>query len=900
MRKTKIQLYLSFLLVYVISLAIIIGSYLLLTTNYVGKMLGEKFLDMVDRIAVEFNLQNNNDYQLFENVIDKNYSEGDEPDVLYEKIKDEDFKFDYINEYKIGYVIKDTYYLEGNAYSLDSDYISRSNYDAGYYNAKISIISFNYLLNGLYEDDTVYMTYQKNGIILYFNSHDYCDILLKNISDIKESRYLVINKDAKIVLDENNNKPNQKFYELYEVKQDFNYKFSTVTEDLRSNTANFGVFTRQGEKTYLIYSPVLGLYTAEDEPLYLAYFLDYNEANQNDNYITANRSLTLILIMICVLLFVLFNAGYTVTILVYDKREHDFSLSKINYLRMRVHTIITKKNGKIIRFNKAFQKELDDPKSIKDIRDFRLYEEELPIEKVVEQQKPFTAVFLSPEKYDTYIHFLPVLVGNKYYLLGENSTDYVLESIKNQKFAQYNAVTNLPNRVLFDKSCNDLLSTDLHGIYNAVAAIDILDFAKINKLFGFDAANNLLREMAKAIKEECNSLKYELFNIRTSLFVIIFRDLESFNQVLNWSKTMYDRLAQPLVIKDGYLTSVEPRIGLLNIDQDAEECTSFSKVYDSVMIALDRAKGSKITHVSVYSSEFAQMLSRDQMMEDDLRKGLLNNEFNMYFQPQFNTKTRRIEGFEALIRWDNPKYQNENVEHFIRLAEKNGLIVQIGDIIINQTFAFAKEIEDTGIHISMNVSPVQLLQAGFVNDIINRFEKVGLKRGAIAIEITETFMMENSSSMISKLKLLRDHGFHIHLDDFGMGYSSLLYLKDLPVNAIKIDKDFTKFMTNDKFSRVIIAKIVQIANNLELDIIAEGVENEKQSDMLAKMGAYVIQGFLISKPVNKAETLELIKKYNGKTKVKAEAKKEYTDEEVFKDETIDFGDDDSTEKGDKK
>ena len=268
MRKTKIQLYLSFLLIYVISLAIIIGSYLLLTTNYVGKMLGEKFLDMVDRIAVEFNLQNNNDYQLFENVIDKNYSLGDEPDVLYEKIKDEDFKFDYINEYKIGYVIKDTYYLEGNSYSLDSDYISRSNYDAGYYNAKISIISFNYLLNGLYEDDTVYMTYQKNGIILYFNSHDYCDILLKNISDIKESRYLVINKDAKIVLDENNNKPNQKFYELYEVKQDFNYKFSTVTEDLRSNTANFGVFTRQGEKTYLIYSPVLG-YIQQKMSLYI-------------------------------------------------------------------------------------------------------------------------------------------------------------------------------------------------------------------------------------------------------------------------------------------------------------------------------------------------------------------------------------------------------------------------------------------------------------------------------------------------------------------------------------------------------------------------------------------------------------------------------------------------------
>ena len=735
-----------------------------------------------------------------------------------------------------------------------------------------------------------------NGIILYFDGHEYCDILLRTISDIKESRYLIINKDAKIVLDEENNKPNQKFYELYEVKQDFNYKFSTVTNDLNNKNSNFGIFNSRGTKTYLVYAPILDGYVDSEEPLYLAYFLDFDEANQNANYVQAKTTLTLILIMICVILFVIFNVAYTITMLAYDRKEHDFSLSKINYFRMKVQTIIIDKKGKIKKFNRAFQRELDNPKDYKNVSDFRLYEEDLEIMKVISQQKPFTAIFLSPEKYDIYIHFLPVLVGNRYYLLGENATDSVLESIKNQRFAMYNSITNLPNRVLFDKSCNELLSVDLHGIVNAVVAVDILDFAKINKLFGFDAANNLLREMAKAIKEEAKNYNFELFNIRTSLFLIIFRNLESFNQIVNWSKTLYDRLSQPLVIKDGYLTSVEPRVGILNIDQDKEECATFAKVYDSVMIALDRAKNSKITFTSIYSSEFAQMVSRDQMMEDDLRKGLINNEFNMYFQPQYNTKYKRIEGFEALIRWDNPKYAKENVEHFIRIAEKNGSIVQIGDIIINQTFAFAKTIEDTGIHISMNVSPVQLLQAGFVNEIIARFEKAQLKRGSIAIEITETFMMENSANMIQKLKLLREHGFSIHLDDFGMGYSSLLYLKDLPVDAIKIDKEFTRFMINDKFSRVIIAKIVQIANNLELDIIAEGVETEKQSDMLSKMGAYVIQGFLISKPVNKEETLELIKKYNGNSKVKAEVKKQYTDEEVYKDVKIDFGDEDSKKK----
>ena len=293
------------------------------------------------------------------------------------------------------------------------------------------------------------------------------------------------------------------------------------------------------------------------------------------------------------------------------------------------------------------------------------------------------------------------------------------------------------------------------------------------------------------------------------------------------------------------------------------EAVDAHHIYECVMTALDRSKNTRLTKFSVYSSDYGKSLSRDQIMEQDLAEAIKNKEFMMYFQAQFNTKIKRIVGFEALIRWDNPKYRLDSPEHFITIAEKNGMITEIGRFVIEETFSFAKKIEKTGIHISMNVSPVQLLQSGFVNELIESFKAHDLKPGSIAVEITETFLMENSDVVISKLKLLRDSGFSVHLDDFGVGYSSMLYLKDLPVDTIKIDKDFTKHMISDKYSRVIVTKMVQIAVNLGLSVIAEGVETERQADVLLKAGCRIIQGYLISKAIPEDDAVELIKKYLG-------------------------------------
>lgn len=231
----------------------------------------------------------------------------------------------------------------------------------------------------------------------------------------------------------------------------------------------------------------------------------------------------------------------------------------------------------------------------------------------------------------------------------------------------------------------------------------------------------------------------------------------------------------------------------------------------------------------------------------------------MYFQPQYDVLENRIAGFESLIRWNNPKYINISPQEYIELAEKNGLIIEIGNFIVKDVFKNAKLFEQYGIAISINVSPAQLFQAGFVGFLLEEFEKNKLKPGSIAVEITETFLMENFSVVIEKLNILRNHGFRIHLDDFGTGYSSLQYLKELPIDTIKTDKEFIKNLENDKTSQLIIKGIIGMAKSINLSVISEGVETKGQAEILKRAGTNYFQGWLISKAVPLDKALDMAK-----------------------------------------
>jgi EAL domain-containing protein (putative c-di-GMP-specific phosphodiesterase class I) len=196
------------------------------------------------------------------------------------------------------------------------------------------------------------------------------------------------------------------------------------------------------------------------------------------------------------------------------------------------------------------------------------------------------------------------------------------------------------------------------------------------------------------------------------------------------------------------------------------------------------------------------------------------------------------------------------------MAEKNNMIIDIGRIALHETFQIAKELEKYVVHISVNISPVQMLQAGFVNEVIAIFEQYELKKGSISLEITETFLIGSFDLVITKLKILQKYGFGIYLDDFGTGYSSLQYLRDLPINTIKIDRAFVINLETDAHSRAIVNMISNLAKNIGLMVVAEGIETDKQNQIAFKSGCNLIQGYLISPPVFKNDAIKLINDYN--------------------------------------
>ena len=566
-------------------------------------------------------------------------------------------------------------------------------------------------------------------------------------------------------------------------------------------------------------------------------------------------------------IFIIVNLALLVCMIIFLRREQDMALSRIRYFFAKPYIIEVSKKGNIRYFNRTWKDILDKNIKYKNISQLECVDvQPEDVVKAVRTQKSIIVHMVNGDNEDVYIRLVPLKVFTGFLLIGDNVTQTFEEHERNEQIALYNSVTNLPNRYVLDSDIKKLVEDGSN--YNnksSLVGVNILDFVKINKMFGFSSGDRLLREGKKIIEKCASTLEAKVYNIRTSLFMVLIEDCSDYKDVITFAQNIIEEFKNPIEIKDNYQTIVEVKLGIYNIDFENDEELSPKHIYECAYSALERANNSRFTHYATYNYEFGNMLTREQVMEQDLFKAIKNDEFIMFYQPQYNSTLGKIVGFEALVRWNNPKYLNENVEHYVSIAEKNGVIIELGNIIIEKTFAFAKRIENTGIHVSINVSPAQLLHSGFVNTLLNYFDQYKLRQSSIAIEITETFLMENSNVMIEKLRLLKERGFDIHLDDFGIGYSSMMYLKDLPINTIKIDKEFTRYFLIDKFSRAIVTRVAQLALSLDLKVIVEGVENEKQMTALNKIGCDVIQGYLISKAVDTETTLELIKKYNGIT-----------------------------------
>ena len=389
-----------------------------------------------------------------------------------------------------------------------------------------------------------------------------------------------------------------------------------------------------------------------------------------------------------------------------------------------------------------------------------------------------------------------------------------------------------------------------------ILLFDIDNMKDINDSRGHNAGDELLKQVATILKlMESKTVTATRFG--GDEFVLLYKNIKDRDEAIEISKKALRFLnAEGIGISGGI--SIFP--------DDSKKTEDLLKFADMAKI---EAKKNGKNNVACFHSLMQEKFLSKLNIETKMSKAMASRNFQLYYQPQFDAKTKELRGFEALLRWYDSDLGWISPEQFIPLAEETHLVVPLGDWVMTTALATIKEWEMkfsfNGI-ISVNVSPVQFVQEDFIEKLFKKIEKSGIDKKHLEIEITEGVLIDNVEDTISKLNKIREQGVGLSLDDFGTGYSSLRYLQLLPLTTLKIDKSFVaNIAEKDGFEAKLTESIISLVSKMGLNTIAEGVENEEQLKMIQKFNCRTIQGFLLGKPMPKEQCEKLLVENLGKT-----------------------------------
>lgn len=389
-----------------------------------------------------------------------------------------------------------------------------------------------------------------------------------------------------------------------------------------------------------------------------------------------------------------------------------------------------------------------------------------------------------------------------------------------------------------------------------ILLFDIDNMKDINDSRGHNAGDELLKQVATILKlMESKTVTATRFG--GDEFVLLYKNIKDRDEAIEISKKALRFLnAEGIGISGGI--SIFP--------DDSKKTEDLLKFADMAKI---EAKKNGKNNVACFHSLMQEKFLSKLNIETKMSKAMASRNFQLYYQPQFDAKTKELRGFEALLRWYDSDLGWISPEQFIPLAEETHLVVPLGDWVMTTALATIKEWEMkfsfNGI-ISVNVSPVQFVQEDFIEKLFKKIEKSGIDKKHLEIEITEGVLIDNVEDTISKLNKIREQGVGLSLDDFGTGYSSLRYLQLLPLTTLKIDKSFvSNIAEKDGFEAKLTESIISLVSKMGLNTIAEGVENEEQLKMIQKFNCRTIQGFLLGKPMPKEQCEKLLVENLSKT-----------------------------------
>jgi diguanylate cyclase (GGDEF)-like protein len=423
--------------------------------------------------------------------------------------------------------------------------------------------------------------------------------------------------------------------------------------------------------------------------------------------------------------------------------------------------------------------------------------------------------------------------------------------------AHHDALTDLPNRVSFREQLQQELERTRRGEQLAVLYIDIDEFKSVNDSLGHPAGDELLKAVASRLRSCIRETDF-VARLGGDEFAIVQTGIKQPSDVVELVKRIYEAIREPHECL-GHQVATDASIGIALAPNDG---TELDQLLNNADLAMYGAKADGRRTYRFFEPQMDACVRARRTLELDIRQAIAEGAFELHYQPIVNLGSNEIVGCEALLRWNHPVRGMISPTEFIPVAEETGLILQIGDWVLTTACAEATN-WPPAIKLAVNISPVQFRSHAFSLKVANALATTGLSASRLELEITEAVLIRDDEAALAMLRHLRAIGVRIALDDFGTGYSSLSYLQRFPFDKIKIDRCFVSDIAEAEGSSSIVQAVVNIARSRNMTTTAEGVETERQREMLLGFGCTEMQGYLFSPAMPVAKIRILLSRANS-------------------------------------
>ncbi|WP_419769574.1 MAG: putative bifunctional diguanylate cyclase/phosphodiesterase [Candidatus Marinarcus sp.] len=443
--------------------------------------------------------------------------------------------------------------------------------------------------------------------------------------------------------------------------------------------------------------------------------------------------------------------------------------------------------------------------------------------------------------------------------LAKRMTSAYKETVERiQHIAEHDSLTDLPNRIFLEQHMTSIIAKTIgRRVELVLMFLDLDHFKDVNDTLGHAVGDKLLIQVAERLQKNLNE-EDTISREGGDEFTVLLKGYSSLAHVAETAKRLIEAIKQPFLV-DNHEFMISASIGISVYPQDGADIMTLLKNADTAMYQAKSDGGGKF---HFFNEEMNTRVLNRVAMITNLRQALEHDEFVLHYQPQVDGVSGRIIGVEALIRWYHPEQGIIPPLQFIPAAEESGLINVIGDWVLKQACTQLKQWMDLGLReitMAVNISAVQLRQSDFMIKVLDAMSQSKIPAHCLELEITESALIRDTQRIVSMLEELRDNGIRLSVDDFGTGYSSFGYLKNLPFDKIKIDQSFVRELPESENDASIIQAIIGVANSLKMELIAEGVETQKQREFLLNQKCQQMQGYYFGKPVSASEMEELLR-----------------------------------------